>query len=52
MPTRIPLALSAAGATCLAAWVVSVAGATGWSATVNWVLFGAGLALVAASSRA
>jgi len=36
-----------AGAACLAAWAISVAGATAWDATTNWALFLAGLALVA-----
>lgn len=31
----------------LLVWVISVAGATGWSPTVNWCLFGAGLGLLA-----
>lgn len=37
-----------AGAALLLAWVVSVAGATGWSPTVNWVLLGAGVGVLAA----
>jgi hypothetical protein len=49
---QLSLALAAAGAACLVAWVVSVAGATGWSLTTNWILFGAGLGLAVASSRA
>lgn len=28
-------------------WVISVAGATGWSLTLNWVLFAVALALLA-----
>jgi hypothetical protein len=39
--------LSAAGAACLLVWAISVAGATGWSLTTNWSLFGAGLGLLA-----
>jgi hypothetical protein len=38
--------VKAAGAACLAAWAISVAGATGWSATTNWALFLAGIALL------
>lgn len=39
--------VGAAGAALLLVWAVSVAGATGWSLTTNWTLFGAGLGLLA-----
>lgn len=35
------------GAALLLLWVVGVAGATGWSATTNWALLLAGVALLA-----
>lgn len=31
----------------LLVWVISVAGATGWSPTVNYTLFGVGIGLLA-----
>jgi hypothetical protein len=39
--------IGSAGAACLLAWAISVAGGTGWSLTTNWTLFGAGLGLLA-----
>jgi hypothetical protein len=38
--------IAAAGAALLV-WAISVAGATGWSLTTNWALFGAGVGLLA-----
>ncbi len=38
--------LAALTAALLLTWVVGVAGATGWGATVNWSLFGVALVLL------
>jgi hypothetical protein len=45
---RIPAPpFAVAGTLVLLVWAISVAGATGWSHTVNWVLFGVGVGLLA-----
>lgn len=41
-------ALAALATALLVVWAISVGGATGWSHTVNWWLFGVALALLAA----
>lgn len=52
MHRSLQLPLASAGVACLVVWAVSVAGATGWTLTTNWFLFGIGLGLVVVSSRA